>query len=532
MESTAVERAERPEATAAEPEEAERHEAERQDVELQETERQETGQESSGREEPSEFADSAESADSADSTESAEPTKSAEAESTEATPSGPAAAVTSNASDYDRNRALGIRVIAFIIALCVLVAGWAIAKTAGSSGASSTAGGKGHKPGASSPTPPRLVQQLAATVTIPGNAPAIPWPSVGQAAIEMDGYGSLGTSGRVSTPVPIASVTKTMTAHLILMHHPLAAGEAGPLITVSSTEAAAYATESKQGQSLVKVYAGERISERDALEALMLASADNIAKILARWDAGSVSAFVDDMNTTADKLGMTHTKYTDPSGLEPSTVSTAPDQVKLGQAAMQSAAFAAIVGEQSATVPVQGTIHNFNRLVGRNGVTGIKTGSTDQADGCLLFADTVTVGDRTETVIGAVLGQPLGTGDSFLDHTLSVASKLIAAAQATVAATTIAVPGNQVASLHRAGTASEMPLGVAAPVIVVGRPGQTYRVSVSGGPTAPVLEVTVLNAADSGSGSGSSSASGSSAVSGTFSVPLVRLLPRGALSAR
>jgi D-alanyl-D-alanine carboxypeptidase (penicillin-binding protein 5/6) len=490
MESTAVERAERPEATAAEQEEA--------------AEREESS---------SEATESAESAESAEATDASK-----------GTPSGPGTTFTSNdASDYDRNRALGIRVIAFVIALCVLVAGWAVVRTAGSN-ASHSAGGKGHR-STSSPAPPRLTQLLPSTFTIPGSAPAIPWPSVGQATVELEGYGSLGTSGNVNTPVPIASVTKTMTAYLILAHHPLAAGESGPLITVSSAEAAAYATESKQGQSLVKVYAGEQISERDALEALMLASADNVAKMLARWDAGSVSAFVAQMNAAARKLGMSHTTYTDPSGLDPSTVSTATDQVKLGQAAMQSAAFATIVGRQSASVPVQGTIHNFNRLVGHNGVTGIKTGSTDQAGGCLLFADTVTVGDRSETIIGAVLGQPLGTGDSFLDRTLGVASKLIAAAQGTIAATTIALPGSQIASLLRTGTATETPLGVTAPVIVVGRPGQAYRVSVSGGAAAPVLEVTVLNPAGSGSASGP-------AVTGSFSVPLVRLLPRGALSAR
>lgn len=505
MESTAVERAERPEATAAEqPEQTEQPQCEA----------------------------AAQAGVEVDLAADREQNSAADA-ATQAAPSGSGPASDGNspapariASDYDRNRTLGIRVIAFVIALCVLVAGWALAKTAATGGASSSSSATGHKPGASSPAPPRLVQQLPTTVTIPGSAPAIPWPSVGQSAIEMDGYGSLGTSGKATTPVPIASVTKTMTAYLILAHHPLAAGEAGPFITVSSAEAGAYKAETKQGQSLVKVYAGERISERDALEALMLASADNVAKILARWDAGSVSAFVDEMNAAARKLGMTHTTYTDPSGLDPATVSTAPDQVTLGQAAMQSAAFAAIVGEQSASVPVDGTIHNFNRLVGHQGVTGIKTGSTDQAGGCLLFADTVTVGDRTETVIGAVLGQPLGTGDSFLDQTLSTGAKLIAAAQGTVAATTIAVPGSQVAALHRGGAASGTPLGVLAPVIVVGRPGQSYRVSVSGAATTPVLELTPVNAAGSGSGSAAGSA-----VTGSLTVGLAPLVPRRAVPA-
>ena len=505
MESTAVERAERPEATAAEqPEQTEQPQCEA----------------------------AAEAGVEINLEANQEQTTAADA-ATAAAPSGSGPANTGNspapariASDYDRNRTLGIRVIAFVIALCVLVTGWALAKTAATHGASSSASVTGHKPGASAPTPPRLVQQLPTTVTIPGSAPAIPWPRVGQAAIEMDGYGSLGTSGKATTPVPIASVTKTMTAYLILAHHPLATGEAGPFITVSSAEAGAYKVETKQGQSLVKVYAGERISERDALEALMLASADNIAKILARWDAGSVPTFVAEMNAAARKLGMTHTTYTDPSGLDPATVSTAPDQVILGQAAMRSAAFAAIVGEQSASVPVEGTIHNFNRLVGQNGVTGIKTGSTDQAGGCLLFADTVTVGDRTETVIGAVLGQPLGTGDSFLDQTLIAAARLFAAAQGTVAATTIAVPGSQVAALYRGGSASETPLGVLAPVVVVGRPGQSYRVSVSGAATAPVLEVTPVNGVRPGSGSASGSA-----VTGSLTVALAPLVPRGAVPA-
>lgn len=444
-------------------------------------------------------------------------TESTSTESTSTAATGVVSTITApagTATGSDRDRALGLRVIAGVIALCVFVAGWALAHVVSSTGSRpSSARGKQV-----SPAPPRLVQQLAGTFTIPGSAPAIPWPSVGQAAIEMEGYGSLGTSGNVSTPVPIASVTKTMTAYLILAHHPLTAGESGPLITVSSADAAAYQSEKAQGQSLVKVYAGERITERDALEALMLASADNIAKILARWDAGSVPTFVREMNTAARGLGMSQTTYTDPSGLDPSTVSTAPDQVKLGQAAMQSATFRQIVGQQSATVPVAGTIWNFNRLVGHDGVTGIKTGSTDQAGGCLLFADTVTLGGRDETVIGVVLGQPLGTGATFLDRTLGTASKMITAAQGTLAAATVAMPGEPAASIHRGGSASQSPLGVAAPLVVVGKPGQTYRVSVSWGTSTPVVKVAALDTTGS-------------ATTGSLSVPLVRLVPRSALPA-
>ncbi len=99
------------------------------------------------------------------------------------------------------------------------------------------------------------------------------------------------------------------------------------------------------------VVAGETITERQALEALLLPSADNMAWILARWDAGSQAAFVARMNDTARRLGMTGTSYTDPSGLDPSTTSTAADQVRLGLAAMRVPALAAIAAMPTALVP-------------------------------------------------------------------------------------------------------------------------------------------------------------------------------------
>ena len=75
----------------------------------------------------------------------------------------------------------------------------------------------------------------------------------------------------------------------------------------------------------MSVAAGERLTERRALQALLLPSANNIAAVLARWDAGPADRFVARMNSTARSLGMTHTRYTDPSGYDDATVSTAAD---------------------------------------------------------------------------------------------------------------------------------------------------------------------------------------------------------------
>ena len=68
--------------------------------------------------------------------------------------------------------------------------------------------------------PIRITLALPATLTVPGSTD-LEWPSSGQAAIAVQGLGLLGHSGPTSTPQPIASVTKTMTAYLILKDHPL-----------------------------------------------------------------------------------------------------------------------------------------------------------------------------------------------------------------------------------------------------------------------------------------------------------------------
>jgi D-alanyl-D-alanine carboxypeptidase (penicillin-binding protein 5/6) len=67
---------------------------------------------------------------------------------------------------------------------------------------------------------------------------------------------------------------------------------------------------------VVSIAAGEQLTVRPAVLALLLPSAHNIAAVLARWDAGSLERFVARMNVTARSLGMTRTRYTDPSGYD------------------------------------------------------------------------------------------------------------------------------------------------------------------------------------------------------------------------
>ncbi len=138
-------------------------------------------------------------------------------------------------------------------------------------------------------------------------------------------------------------------------------------------------------ESVVAVAAGEVLTERQALAALLLPSANNVAILLARRVAGSVPAFVARMNATARLFGMRDTRYTDPSGLDPGTVSTAADQLILAGVAMRNPTFAALVRLRGYRLPVAGTVHNTDTLLGTHGFVGIKTGSDDAAGGCFMF---------------------------------------------------------------------------------------------------------------------------------------------------
>jgi serine-type D-Ala-D-Ala carboxypeptidase (penicillin-binding protein 5/6) len=236
--------------------------------------------------------------------------------------------------------------------------------------------------------------------------PSTVWPADGQAAFVQAGRWSQVHAGPNQHPAPIASLAKVMTAYLVLRDHPLGSGEEGPTITLTDDDVVDTDRRREQEESLVPVVAGEQLTELQALQALLLPSANNIAAVLARWDAGSEDRFVARMNAIARSLAMTHTRYTDPSGYDDTTVSTAADQVRIVEQAMRLPVFARTVATPSATLPVAGTVHNTNTLLGHDGFVGVKTGSDAAAGGCFAFRAIRSVDGKRTTVTGVVLGQP------------------------------------------------------------------------------------------------------------------------------
>lgn len=236
------------------------------------------------------------------------------------------------------------------------------------------------------------------------------WPRRGQAALAL-GDGRMAVSPQ-EQPAPIASLAKVMTAYLTLQRYPLSGEQDGFTIAVTAAQAQAEADEAAQGQSVVPVRAGEQLTERQLLEALLIPSGNNIAQMLATLVAGGETRFLAEMNAEARALGMDHTTYTDPSGFDPSTVSTAADQLRVFQQAMRFPVFRQIVSTARVTLPVAGTLANFDPLIAE-GYAG-KTGSDSAAGGCLAFFTRATVGGRRQTAVGVVMGQGQGSDTSAL----------------------------------------------------------------------------------------------------------------------
>src|SRR5438128_4266396 len=257
----------------------------------------------------------------------------------------------------------------------------------------------------------RPIPSVAATALLPstdrvaGGAPALPWPARGAAAVGRLGPGFIAHSGH-GTGIPPASVTKVMTALVVLTDKPLKKGETGPTITMTDADVQAYQTDLKSEQSVVKVETGEQLTEFQVLQGMLIPSANNLADTLARWDAGSIDAFVSRMNARAAAMHLRHTKFADTSGASAASVSTPSDLLALGMVAMQDPVFAQVVGQAQADLPVAGTVFNVNGVLGQNGIVGIKTGSGLNTGANFLFAASVTVDNREIFIYGCVMGQP------------------------------------------------------------------------------------------------------------------------------
>jgi serine-type D-Ala-D-Ala carboxypeptidase (penicillin-binding protein 5/6) len=181
--------------------------------------------------------------------------------------------------------------------------------------------------------------------------------------------GDVLASHALNRPLPIASTTKLMTAYVAMKDLPL-----GKIVRAQPYEP-------EYGESLMGLRAGQRISVRDLLYGLILRSGNDAAHTLAIASAGTEKRFVAEMNRYAAALGLSHTHYANPVGLDQKgNYSSAGDLMTLAQHLLQEPAFAKIADSRSAvlrSVHPQRRIESINELLDlAPWVTGVKTGHT------------------------------------------------------------------------------------------------------------------------------------------------------------
>ncbi|MFI8100930.1 serine hydrolase [Streptomyces sp. NPDC086023] len=332
------------------------------------------------------------------------------------------------------------------------------------------------------PTATLTTEGAAASATVDGRLD-LPWPAAGQGAVRVQGAGDVGTFG-MQKPVPTASVAKVMTAYVILRDHPLKKNEDGPRIEV---DAQAVQDGTAEHESRIEgLTAGSTFSQQDMLKMLMIPSGNNVARLLARWDGGGdQGAFVAKMNAAAKELGMTSTRYTDPSGLDPKTVSTATDQLKLAEAVMKFDAFRAIVALPNARIeglPAPINNNNDNLLLSGLSIKGIKTGSSSAAGGALMWAAYKTVGDKTPLIIGTLMDQHVDGPDPDAIRSLGLvkdnSKKIIEAVRNALTAATVVKKG-QVVGYVDDHLGTRTPLVATQDVTAVAVPGQKLSLALA-----------------------------------------------------
>jgi D-alanyl-D-alanine carboxypeptidase (penicillin-binding protein 5/6) len=268
-----------------------------------------------------------------------------------------------------------------------------------------------------------LAASVALTVTAPLSAASETHASGGPngvqakaAAIADASTGQVLWSRDLNTELPMASITKVMTALVVIR-----AGDLSRKITVPSA-VVGYVEE--HDASSAGLRPGDTLTASQLLEGLLLPSGADAAYTLAKAYGPGLGAFIAKMNATAKLLGMARTHFSNFDGLPYPTgysnYSTPASLLKLGRVAMTSAVFRSIVDRRTYRVASGSGHHayfwrNLNPLLGvYRGAIGIKTGYTPAAGHCLLFE--VTRGGRS--FIGVNLDSPgVGTTVNGADAT-------------------------------------------------------------------------------------------------------------------
>lgn len=230
------------------------------------------------------------------------------------------------------------------------------------------------------------------------------FPEFGASAVGAIGFPGTFASSGDDTALPIASITKVITVLVVLDAKPLDVGEQGPSIAITQADVALWNKQVAQNGSVAPVRAGIELTERQLMDLILVKSANNYAETLVNWAFGSEKAYLPIARDWLKENNLLKTSLADSTGFSSGNRATSTDLVELGKIALADPVLSAIVDTKSEVVPNIGEIKNTNELLGSTGVRGIKTGTTDDAGACLLFAADYMVGEHSVTVVGVMLG--------------------------------------------------------------------------------------------------------------------------------
>ncbi|MFJ4039277.1 D-alanyl-D-alanine carboxypeptidase [Microbacterium sp. NPDC090007] len=252
---------------------------------------------------------------------------------------------------------------------------------------------------------PGVAPGPAAAVSMPGTGQSVLAVSGGEGFLNTDGNGVLAASGDGSA-LPMASITKLITALVVLDAHPLdSATDPGPTIAFTEADTDLYDQFYVRGAVISRMPDGLRLSLHDSLATMLLPSSANYAVAVARWGFGSEDAFVRAARSWLSANGLENTRIVDATGIDDRNTSTAGDLLTLGRLAAANPTIAALADTRSVRVDGAGTVTNTNGLLGTLGISGLKTGNLGDGTFNLLFTSTLDVGIGSPLqIVGVRLG--------------------------------------------------------------------------------------------------------------------------------
>lgn len=235
----------------------------------------------------------------------------------------------------------------------------------------------------------------AETVVLPGYGASAVGP--------LDEPGAVYAGTDLDTPRPIASITKVVTALVVLDAAPLATGESGPSITLDAAAGSLDEEYIARNGSYAPAREGLQLTQRQLIDLMLVWSANNYADTLAIWAFGSVEAYVEAAGAWIERNGLDGLRVVDATGFSPESAASPRALLDLARLAVANPVVAESAGLQRIEVPGVGAFENRNTALGLDGVTGLKTGTTEEAGACLLFSGRAEVDGEIVEVVGVVL---------------------------------------------------------------------------------------------------------------------------------